>query len=107
MDKAMNMRTKLSRLIRQSALSLKPISLGPSLSPLWSKGASLRLRAIFALSVFAQQTMADSYANTWGPEVGSQAPVMAAKDQSGKVRTLDDLTGSQGVLIFYNRSADW
>jgi len=51
--------------------------------------------------------MADSYASTWGPEVGSQAPVMAAKDQSGKVRTLDDLTGSQGVLIFYNRSADW
>jgi hypothetical protein len=67
------------------------------------------LSAIFALSVFAQQTMADSYASTWGPEVGSQAPVMAAKDQSGKVRTLDDLTGSgsQGVLIFYNRSADW
>jgi peroxiredoxin len=51
--------------------------------------------------------MADSYQNNWGPEVGSQIALLAAKDQNGDVQQLKDLAGSQGVLIFYNRSADW
>ena len=51
--------------------------------------------------------MADSYQNNWGPEVGSQIALLAAKDQNGDLQELKDLTGSQGVLIFYNRSADW
>ena len=51
--------------------------------------------------------MADEYSASWGPAVGSQLPVLEAPDQSGALRTLDDLAGEQGLLLFLNRSADW
>jgi hypothetical protein len=47
------------------------------------------------------------YADAWGPAVGSKLPVLEAPDQTGRVRTLEDLTGEQGLLLFLNRSADW
>ncbi len=50
---------------------------------------------------------ASEYSETWGPDVGSQLPVLEAPDQTGQVRTLDDLTGEQGLLLFLVRSADW
>jgi hypothetical protein len=34
-------------------------------------------------------------------------PVLEAPDQTGTVRTLDDLAGDHGLLLFLNRSADW
>ncbi len=55
----------------------------------------------------SQSALADNYQNTWGPEVGSQIALLAAKDQNGDAQKLQDLTGSKGVLVFYNRSADW
>ena len=47
------------------------------------------------------------YADSWGPAVGSQLPLLAASDQSGRLRTLADLTGPRGLLLFLVRSADW
>ena len=47
------------------------------------------------------------YADDWGPDVGSTIPVLEAVDQDGELRTLNNLTGSQGLLLFLNRSADW
>ena len=47
------------------------------------------------------------YADSWGPEVGTPLPLLAASDQSGRERTLADLTGSRGLMLFLVRSADW
>jgi len=49
----------------------------------------------------------DSYADEWGPAVGSQIPVLEATDQSGAARSLDNLAGEHGLLLFMVRSADW
>jgi len=51
--------------------------------------------------------LADPYSDAWGPAVGSQLPVLEAPDQTGTVRTLADLSGEQGLLLFLARSADW
>lgn len=50
---------------------------------------------------------ASEYSNSWGPEVGSTPPLLEAPDQTGTVRTLAELAGEQGLLLFLNRSADW
>ena len=63
--------------------------------------------AVLVVGSISQHSMADSYENNWGPEVGSQIALLTAKDQNGDVQQLKDLAGSQGALIFYNRSADW
>ena len=63
--------------------------------------------AVLVVGSISQYAVADSYQNNWGPEVGSQVALLAAKDQNGDVQQLKDLAGSQGVLIFHNRSADW
>lgn len=47
------------------------------------------------------------YADDWGPVQGAPVPVLEAYDQDGVLRSLDNLTGSQGLLLFLNRSADW
>jgi hypothetical protein len=47
------------------------------------------------------------YSDDWGPEAGSALPVLEAPDQNGQIRTLDNLSGNQGLLLFLNRSADW
>ena len=50
---------------------------------------------------------ADEYSDGWGPQVGSQLSILQAQDQSGTTRTLQDLTGRKGLLLFVNRSTDW
>ena len=42
-----------------------------------------------------------------GPDVGAQAPSFQATDQSGKNRSFDDLSGENGLLLLFFRSADW
>ena len=67
-------------------------------------------RSVFtiALAAFSQFAYADSeYAAAWGPSVGSQAPLLSAVDQDENRRDLASLTGSQGLLLIFNRSVDW
>ncbi len=42
-----------------------------------------------------------------GPAVGQPLPDFRARDQHGKVRTFQDLTGPNGLLFLFHRSADW
>jgi hypothetical protein len=42
-----------------------------------------------------------------GPAVGSRVPAFALPDQDGKLRTLADLAGPNGLLLVFTRSADW
>lgn len=43
---------------------------------------------------------------TWGPDRGTPVTV-EAPDQNGHMQTVDSLAGSRGLLLFFNRSADW
>lgn len=45
----------------------------------------------------------------WAPKfkVGDQFPPISAPDQNGERRTLADLVGEKGVVLFLNRSFDW
>lgn len=51
--------------------------------------------------------IAEDYSDQWGPEIGSQLPVLEAYDQTGVLRNLDNLSGDHGLLLIMNRSADW
>ncbi len=42
-----------------------------------------------------------------GPEVGSPMPPFEARDQNGKLHTLQSLLGSTGAVLVFYRSADW
>jgi len=53
------------------------------------------------------QAEADGYAEAWGPPAGTRLPMLAAQDQDGQPRRLEDLVGRQGLLLFLHRSADW
>ncbi len=66
---------------------------------------SILLPGVLLVSVIA--TAEDDYATGWGPAIGSALPVLDAPDQSGARRTLADLSGDQGLLLFLSRSADW
>ncbi|MGD8416643.1 MAG: hypothetical protein PVH91_06265 [Pseudomonadales bacterium] len=66
-----------------------------------------RTGALLALVLLAASAFAADYSDHWGPAVGSKLPVLEAPDQTGTVRTLDDLAGDHGLLLFLNRSADW
>ena len=51
------------------------------------------------------QAQNDGY--TTGPAIGEKVPQFALTDQNGHPRTLSDLTGSNGLLLVFSRSADW
>jgi len=42
-----------------------------------------------------------------GPEIGEKVPGFSLTDQYGKTRTLGDLTGRDGLLLVFSRSALW
>ena len=42
-----------------------------------------------------------------GPEIGHKVPDFTLTDQHGQIRGLNDLTGSNGLLLVFSRSADW
>jgi hypothetical protein len=65
----------------------------------WLGGGVLMLMSLGA--------WADDYSAGWGPALGAPMPLLAAPDDSGQDRTLADLTGDQGLLLFLSRSADW
>jgi hypothetical protein len=69
------------------------------------------LRRSLLATVFAglaQFAYADSeYASSWGPSIGSTAPMLSALDQDGNQQDLDSLKGSNGLLFVFNRSVDW
>jgi hypothetical protein len=44
---------------------------------------------------------------TLGPRVGDALPEFSLGDQSGHMRTLKSLLGSNGAVIVFFRSADW
>jgi hypothetical protein len=54
---------------------------------------TIRLSSIEAMSI--------------GLDVGQKAPAFSARDQFGRVQTLDSLKGPNGTVLLFFRSADW
>jgi hypothetical protein len=42
-----------------------------------------------------------------GPQVGERVPDFSLPDQRGRQRTLASLMGPKGLVLVFNRSADW
>jgi hypothetical protein len=42
-----------------------------------------------------------------GPQVGSPVPDFTLRDQKGQSRTLASVMGPKGLMLVFNRSADW
>lgn len=42
-----------------------------------------------------------------GPQVGQQVSGFSLPDQKGQVRSLTSLMGPKGLVLVFNRSADW
>lgn len=42
-----------------------------------------------------------------GPQVGEKVPDFSLPDQLGQTRTLASLMGPEGLVLVFNRSADW
>ena len=42
-----------------------------------------------------------------GPKIGEKVPAFALPDQNGEQRSLQELTGPNGLLLIFSRSADW
>jgi len=42
-----------------------------------------------------------------GPDVGRQVPAFSAKDQKGWRQTLKSISGPNGAMLVFFRSADW
>jgi hypothetical protein len=42
-----------------------------------------------------------------GPEVGTKIPDIQTLDQHGTMRSFEDLSGPEGLLILFYRTADW
>ncbi|MEE4281681.1 MAG: hypothetical protein V2I41_07040 [Pseudomonadales bacterium] len=62
---------------------------------------------VITCAAVAIPVSADDYSAGWGPALGAQMPPIATPDQAGVERSLADLSGDQGLLLFLSRSADW
>ncbi|MEJ2133519.1 MAG: hypothetical protein P8Y95_18270 [Gammaproteobacteria bacterium] len=65
------------------------------------------LFVFLTIALAAQAAETDDYTALWGPAIGTEIPMLEPVDVSGRSRSLDDLAGEKGLLLFFNRSADW
>lgn len=66
--------------------------------------------AVAAASPALAQTPAEAAAEAaaaFGPEVGTPAPAFSVPDATGAQRSLADLAGEKGLVLYFNRSLDW
>jgi hypothetical protein len=57
--------------------------------------------------LYAQHVNATNDRYATGPATGQRIPDFALPDQSGALRSLGNLTGPNGLLLVFHRSADW
>ena len=72
-----------------------------------ARAFALALLMLTAAGAAAEVSVGTAYVDAWGPAVGAPAPVVTGPDQTGTVRDLDSLAAENGLLILFNRSADW
>lgn len=73
-------------------------------------GAALGPTLFASATLQSRQNSAGSPAvdvATLGPQVGDKVPDVNLSDQRGQMRTLASLMGPKGLVLVFNRSADW
>ena len=60
---------------------------------------------LFAFGVRAETD--PGYADAWSLPIGSVGPEISAPDANGTNQNFEDLRMQHGLVIFFNRSADW
>jgi peroxiredoxin len=63
-----------------------------------------------AAPAFAQDdpaALSAAAAESFGPAVGETAPGFTLPDAAGQARSLEDLAGARGLVLYMNRSLDW
>lgn len=56
-------------------------------------------------AVLRAQTAVDT--SKLGPQVGTTVPAFSGVDQFGRTQDLATLSGPKGLMLVFNRSADW
>ncbi len=64
------------------------------------------LLLFFPVSIIAQDRSPIDV-HSLGPQVGDTVPEFNLPDQSGQMRTLESIQGSNGAMLLFHRSADW
>lgn len=77
----------------------------------------MTLRSIRLLSVLLGLGFAAARSDGWaqtpvdtsklGPQVGATVPAFSGVDQFGRTQDLATLSGPKGLMLVFNRSADW
>ena len=62
---------------------------------------------LWAAALLWTAALSTMHAQTTGPAVGRQVPAFELTDQHNTTRSLADLTGPEGLLLVFSRSADW
>jgi len=68
---------------------------------------TLIITALLATSTVLARGQAPVDTSTIGPQVGAVVPAFSGVDQFGKAQTLESLSGPKGLMLVFNRSADW
>jgi len=68
--------------------------------------AALVASALLAVPVQAQTPEVIDTSKI-GPQVGATVPPVSGVDQFGKTQSLESLSGPKGLMLVFNRSADW
>jgi hypothetical protein len=65
------------------------------------------ITALFVLSFNPTLAQTPISSKEVGPKVGQEIPAFKASDQFGHQQTLSSLTGPNGLVLLFVRSADW
>jgi peroxiredoxin len=68
--------------------------------------SKFKLSYVLALFIMLSSVLS-ARAEDSGLQPGTKVPAFALKDQDGKTQTLKSLAGPNGLLVLFNRSADW
>ena len=60
-----------------------------------------------AALLLASTLPVDSQTQSAGPDRGERVPDFSLSDHLGQTRAFNDLTGENGLLLLFFRSADW
>ncbi len=63
--------------------------------------------ALAAVATAAAQAPPLPDVERFGPQVGETVPSFSLVDQNGEARDLASLTGPEGLMLVFSRSADW
>jgi len=67
---------------------------------------ALAITAIF-VCLLGNADEKQDYIAHWSLLLGSKAPVISAMDEQEMLRSFENLKLEHGLLLFFNRSADW